>query len=799
MIMKRLFLLLPSFLMTAVLWGAAPSGYYDKCEGRKAADLLSTLCEIVGPHTAVSYSGLWEGYGSSDIDENGKIWDMYSTKRWIFRKEQCGNYTGIGVCYNREHSFPKSWFDDKSPMYTDAYHIYPTDGKVNGQRSNHPFGECANGTSVASANGVKALGKLGASTFPGYSGTVFEPVDEYKGDFARSYFYMAAAYNDRIATWNTKEAQPMLDQNSYPVFDEWAVNLLLKWHRQDPVSQKELDRNEAVSKYQHNRNPFIDHPDLAEHIWGDKKDEGWHSSATQTPVINLPIDGSTVNFGVTAVGYPLTMPVRIEGMNLTSPVMLSVNSTDFSLSRQSVGAAELDGSSVTVTVTYLSSTPRTSSAILTLTSGSIVTKVNLTAKAIDGIPAHEPTDVTETSFMACWTGLTGDYDYTLTVCCNGTPLDGYPVTVRAEDGRYVVDGLEPGTTYTYQLTSPTMESNIVTVTTAMPEPSIDIMYYGTDEHPILTALPAEPSAAEELWIESENINGPIALTVSAPFEISTDKAQWSQTLTMQPMEDRFYIRIGATVAGHYETFIAARADNYFTDDAMVEATVSDPSVPTFVETFNPSGSGSYGNHVYKGSADTWNCKDVLFNASEGMDKTGAVRFGKTSSSSITTASAKPDGIGTISFFAERFGTDGNATVEVEYSHDNGDTWQSAGSASITEKSYTEFKFIVNVTGNNLLRLRQTSGSRVNIDNLSVTDFVKQSGIEIVDDIQNWEAYSLGGQLVIENHGEAERFIVYNLEGMILADRVISGSASISLTPGFYIVSNLRDIRRVVVK
>ena len=136
---------------------------------------------------------------------------------------------------------------------------------------------------------------------------------------------------------------------------------------------------------------------------------------------------------------------------------------------------------------------------------------------------------------------------------------------------------------------------------------------------------------------------------------------------------------------------------------------------------------------------------------------------------------------------------------MEYSHDNGDTWQSAGSASITEKSYTEFKFIVNVTGNNLLRLRQTSGSRVNIDNLSVTDFVKQSGIEIVDDIQNWEAYSLGGQLVIENHGEAERFIVYNLEGMILADRVISGSASISLTPGFYIVSNLRDIRRVVVK
>lgn len=155
----------------------------------------------MGPHTNVGYKGLWDVYGSSDIDENGKIWDMYSTKRWTFRKEQCGSgYTKVGDCYNREHSLPKSWFNDASPMYSDAFHIYPTDGKVNGQRSNHPYGECANGSSVAAANGVKPLGKLGASTFPGYSGTVFEPVDEYKGDFARSYFYMAAAYNDRIAS-----------------------------------------------------------------------------------------------------------------------------------------------------------------------------------------------------------------------------------------------------------------------------------------------------------------------------------------------------------------------------------------------------------------------------------------------------------------------------------------------------------------------------------------------------------------------------------------------------------------------
>lgn len=151
-------------------------------------------------------------------------------------------------------------------MMSDAFHIYPTDGKVNGQRSNYPYGECANGTFLPSNGSVRPLGKLGASTFPGYSGTVFEPDDQYKGDFARSYFYMAARYNSRISTWH----KDMMAGNNYPCFSTWALNLLLKWHRQDPVSDKETARNDAVYGHQHNRNPFIDHPELVEFIWGDK-------------------------------------------------------------------------------------------------------------------------------------------------------------------------------------------------------------------------------------------------------------------------------------------------------------------------------------------------------------------------------------------------------------------------------------------------------------------------------------------------------------------------------------------------
>ncbi len=184
---------------------AEPENFYSSCEGKSGKELLHALNAVVGPHTNVGYDGLWNVYKTSDVRADGSLWDIYSTKRWPSDFTRCGNYAVIGDCVNREHSFPKSWFggDKNSPMYADAYHLYPTDGKVNGLRSNYPYGECANGTTERPVGEVKALGKKGKSTFPGYSDIVFEPDDEYKGDLARSYFYMAAAYNDKIAGWNS--------------------------------------------------------------------------------------------------------------------------------------------------------------------------------------------------------------------------------------------------------------------------------------------------------------------------------------------------------------------------------------------------------------------------------------------------------------------------------------------------------------------------------------------------------------------------------------------------------------------
>jgi len=259
------------FLASALFLSAQIStGYYSPAEGKTDVALKTALFSIVGSHTELSYAGLWTAFQTTDKRADGKVWDIYSNiTNYTFGANQCGNYSLEGDCYNREHSFPKSWFNDATPMYTDLFHLYPSDGKVNGMRGNFPFGEVGSAT-YQSAN---SYSKLGSCSFPGYTGTVFEPNDELKGDLARTYFYMVTAYEDRVSGWSSEH----LDGSSYPALNAWSVALLLKWNAQDPVSQKEIDRNNAIyTNFQHNRNPFIDHPELSEYIWGNKKGHVWN-------------------------------------------------------------------------------------------------------------------------------------------------------------------------------------------------------------------------------------------------------------------------------------------------------------------------------------------------------------------------------------------------------------------------------------------------------------------------------------------------------------------------------------------
>jgi endonuclease I len=238
----------------------APLDYYSQANNQSGYALKTALHNIIKNHTELSYSELWTAFLSTDIKfgTDDKIWDMYSNSDYTYSSDQCKSTQRD--CYNREHSFPKSWFNDGYPMYTDLFHLYPVDGYVNTMRNNNPYGEVSNPT-YTSDNGSK-LGSC--SNCSGYTKKVFEPIDEYKGDFARTYFYMVTRYEDKVETWNTD----MLDGTRNQAFSDWAKTILMKWHRQDTVSEKEIKRNNAVYEKQHNRNPFIDHPEFAEKIWG---------------------------------------------------------------------------------------------------------------------------------------------------------------------------------------------------------------------------------------------------------------------------------------------------------------------------------------------------------------------------------------------------------------------------------------------------------------------------------------------------------------------------------------------------
>ncbi len=267
-------------LMLSTAWAQGPNHtgtYYQAADGQCGEALKTAFFQIInGEYQGVkfkqiSYTKVWGAFATTDVLEDSvTIRDRYSniTSYQLFDGQASGGSgTEGGGGYAREHSLPQSWFKNstvngtKIGPGTDLYHLYPVDSKVNGMRSNLPYGE-NNGESDHSANNYS---KKGVCTFEGYDSLCFEPNDEWKGDFARTYFYMVTCYENVQPLW----ASEMLNSTTYPSFSEWALRLLLKWSRQDPVDSIEIKRNEAVCVIQHNRNPFIDYPGLEEFIWGD--------------------------------------------------------------------------------------------------------------------------------------------------------------------------------------------------------------------------------------------------------------------------------------------------------------------------------------------------------------------------------------------------------------------------------------------------------------------------------------------------------------------------------------------------
>lgn len=262
--MKKLSLFFIAVLAAFSLQAAAPSGYYSSLNGLCGAQLKKAAKAKVASHKAISYgSGTWDAFRETDTREvNGKLvwWDMYSNGQ----VSVSSGHDGLNI----EHSVANSWWGKtKNDAYKDLFHLNPSESKANSAKGNFPLGEIAGTPSWT--NGVTNVGSP-VSGQGGGSNKVYEPHDDYKGDFARVFMYMFTVYDN--ISWKSN-TDWMYDTSSDLMFKPWAVELLLRWHHEDPVSPKEIARNEAIYKIQGNRNPYIDMPDLADHIWGAKSNE----------------------------------------------------------------------------------------------------------------------------------------------------------------------------------------------------------------------------------------------------------------------------------------------------------------------------------------------------------------------------------------------------------------------------------------------------------------------------------------------------------------------------------------------
>ena len=292
--MKKKYILF-ILVFSSMSWAQIPTGYYNTATGT-GLTLKTQLKKIIDDvndglasehlHTDQGYGALWTLFTHSAFRDNyyendNSLLDMYSenpsgTDPYNFTSttQQCGNYSSEGDCYNREHLVPQSYFDNyaTNPMKNDPFFVVPSDGKVNGDRGNFPFGKVGTAT-YTSQNGSKKGNGINSGYAQGYSGTVFEPIDEFKGDIARAFFYFATRYEEAMNNFYTTanatscQAKNMFDGSTDKVFSDAFILLLIKWHKEDPVSAKEIAQNNAIYAYQGNRNPFIDTPSYVCDIW----------------------------------------------------------------------------------------------------------------------------------------------------------------------------------------------------------------------------------------------------------------------------------------------------------------------------------------------------------------------------------------------------------------------------------------------------------------------------------------------------------------------------------------------------
>ena len=433
----KLKLLFTSLLFSLFSFAQIPAGYYNSATGT-GYTLKTNLYNIIKGHTDNGYAGLYTTYLTSDRDyyyeNDGTVLDMYSENptgidpynySTSVSSDKCGSYSVEGDCYNREHIIPQSVFNSNSPMVADAHFITPTDAKVNGLRSNFPHGIVAS-ASKTTLNGSK----LGTSGVSGYSGTVFEPIDEFKGDIARMYFYFATRYENNVAGYS----YDMFNGTSGQVFTPEFLSMLLTWHAQDPVNAREIARNNAIYARQNNRNPFIDHPEYVQLIWNPTAD-----TVAPTAATNLTVTGTT------------SSTVSLSWTAATDNVAV----TSYDIYMNSVLKTSVSSSNLTATITGLTASTTYSFYVIAKDAAVNSSPASNTANGTTTIAIPDTQNPTAPTNLAVTGSSSSTVSLSWTASTDNVGVTSYDVYVNSvfkstvSGTTALVNGLTPSTTYSF--------------------------------------------------------------------------------------------------------------------------------------------------------------------------------------------------------------------------------------------------------------------------------------------------------------------------------------------------------------
>jgi len=412
--MKRTFILFSIFAVFAFsVFAQIPAGYYDVAIGKKQAELKTALHLKIMVANVPSYGSgagsTWAAFAKTDVrPEDGTVWDMYSNNHVAF------NGTSAASGMNIEHSFAKSWWGDGRQAAQDIGHLKPSNSTANSAKGSWPMAVVDGATTFS--NGSIKVGK--SSSKVGMILDAWEPADEYKGDFSRAYMYMVTAYEDYSTIW-TGNSVNQLDNNTYPVFEQWTVDLLLKWSRQDPVSQKEITHNNEVYKIQGNRNPYIDYPLMSEYVWGTLMSVPFTPNGNvDYPYLNTPFNGAIVDFGKVVYQQTVSSTINLKALNLTGDLTLAIsgtNAANFSVTSTTITKAVAEAGMI-LTVNYSAKTVGTQTAQLIITGGGITsTTINLKAISSDDFLALPANNISGNGFTANWTLSAAATGYDLNV------------------------------------------------------------------------------------------------------------------------------------------------------------------------------------------------------------------------------------------------------------------------------------------------------------------------------------------------------------------------------------------------